>query len=77
MGAPRAQTHLVDEEHAGHNLGLALLPPVADLGVDLVAQLRLDLARVACALASSVAAHANVRRESRRTGKEGQEALGP
>jgi len=32
-------THLVDEEDAGHDLGLALLAPVADLGVDLVAQL--------------------------------------
>ena len=40
--------HLVNEEHARHNLGLALLAPLGHLGVDLFAHLRLDLARVAC-----------------------------
>ena len=39
--------HLVDEEHAGHDVRLALLAPVGDAQVDLVADLGLDLARVA------------------------------
>ena len=38
---------LVDEEHARHDLGLALLAPLGDLGVDLLAHLGLDLAGVA------------------------------
>lgn len=38
---------LVDEEDAGHDLGLTLLAPLADFGVDLVADLAADLAGVA------------------------------
>ncbi|KAJ6441961.1 LOW QUALITY PROTEIN: Central kinetochore subunit CHL4 [Purpureocillium lavendulum] len=38
--------HLVDEQDAWHDLGLALLLPLAYLGVDLVADLAADLARV-------------------------------
>jgi len=39
--------HLVDEEDARHDLGLALLPPLGHLLVDLVPHLLLDLSRVA------------------------------
>ena len=38
--------HLVDEEDARHDLRLALLAPLRHLLVDLLAHLRLDLARV-------------------------------
>ena len=38
---------LVDEEDAGHDLGLAFFLPFADFGVDLVAHFAADLARVA------------------------------
>ena len=39
--------HLVDKEHARHNLRLAFLLPLGHLGVDLLAHLAPDLARVA------------------------------
>ena len=38
---------LVDEEHARHDLGLALLLPLGDFRVDLLAHLAANLARVA------------------------------
>ena len=38
---------LVDEEHARDDVGLALLPPLGDLGVDLLSDLCADLSRVA------------------------------
>ena len=37
---------LVNEQHPGGNLRLPLLPPLRDLGVDLVPHLGLDLSRV-------------------------------
>ena len=40
-------TNLIDEQHPGRDLGLALLPPLGDLGVYLVPDLGLDLAGVA------------------------------
>ena len=40
--APRS--HLVDEEHAGHDLGLPLFSPLGDFLIDLLAHLYLDLA---------------------------------
>mmetsp|Transcript_15709 Transcript_15709/g.33590 ORF Transcript_15709/g.33590 Transcript_15709/m.33590 type:complete len:340 (-) Transcript_15709:1208-2227(-) len=39
--------HLVNEEHARHDLRLALLAPLSHLLVNLLADLRLDLSRVA------------------------------
>jgi hypothetical protein len=36
--------HLVDEQHAGDDLGLAFFAPLAHLGVDLLAHFALDLA---------------------------------
>nr|POF17610.1 hypothetical protein CFP56_13024 [Quercus suber] len=39
--------HLVDEQHPRHDLRLAFLPPLGHLGVDLLAHLAADLARVA------------------------------
>ena len=39
--------HLVNEEHARHNLGLALFPPLGNFRVNLLAHLAPDLARVA------------------------------
>jgi len=41
------RARLVDEQHAGHDVGLALLAPLGHLGIDLLADLRPDLARVA------------------------------
>ena len=40
--APRS--HLVDEVHAGHDLGLPLFSPLGDFLIDLLAHLHLDLA---------------------------------
>lgn len=39
---------LVDEEDAGHNVSLALLPPLGNFGVYLLPHLSSYLARVAC-----------------------------
>ena len=38
---------LVYEQHAGHDVGLAFLAPLGHLGIDLLPDLRPDLARVA------------------------------
>ena len=75
----KKEAHLVDKQHAGHDLSLALFPPVADLRVDLVPQLRLDLSRVTyttetknqCSFPSMVGPRAGL------TSKEGEEALCP
>lgn len=42
--ASKSSTHLIDEEHAWHDGGLALLPPLVHLRVDLLSDLGLDLA---------------------------------
>ena len=45
--ATGGRAHLVNEEHAWHNLRLALFPPLGHFGIDLLPHLRPDLPCVA------------------------------
>ena len=67
--------------YARHDLGLALLAPLGDFGVDLLPDLGLDLARVPCitcmypSLPHERWARHGAGRPTARTGKEGEESL--